>query len=220
MSRGRHKDISQTQLPSFGLAFLAAFLFSLLFLFRGFKPLDFWWGMSASIGLLVALSLIADHAYHRFIASDLAHNFWPKIMTGVLTAIILYGIFLIGEITVTGIFNSAAEGIGGVYSLKGGASLLRISLLITIFIGPGEELFWRGYLQRRWQDKYGAAAGFILTASAYTLVHIASGNLLLILAAFVCGFFWGALYLRYRSVLLNVVSHTVWDLLIFIIFPL
>jgi hypothetical protein len=42
---------------------------------------------------------------------------------------------------------------------------------------------------------------------------------MLILAAAVCGVFWGWLYLRFRSPLLNVVSHAVWDLLVFVILP-
>jgi membrane protease YdiL (CAAX protease family) len=42
---------------------------------------------------------------------------------------------------------------------------------------------------------------------------------MLILAAAVCGVFWGGLYLRFRSPLLNIVSHTLWDLLVFVILP-
>jgi membrane protease YdiL (CAAX protease family) len=48
---------------------------------------------------------------------------------------------------------------------------------------------------------------------------VASGNPMIILAAAVCGIFWGGLYLRFRSPVLNAVSHTVWDLLVFVILP-
>jgi len=34
------------------------------------------------------------------------------------------------------------------------------------------------------------------------------------------GLYWGALYRRYRSVLLIGVSHSVWDIVIFLAFPL
>ncbi len=53
----------------------------------------------------------------------------------------------------------------------------------------------------------------------YTAVHLASGNIMLVLAAAVCGVFWGWLYLRYRSPVLNIVSHTLWDLAVFVVFP-
>jgi len=40
-----------------------------------------------------------------------------------------------------------------------------------------------------------------------------------VLAAALCGVFWGYLYLRLRSVWLNVISHLVWDLAVFMFFP-
>jgi uncharacterized protein len=52
---------------------------------------------------------------------------------------------------------------------------LRVVLLLALLIGPGEELFWRGFLQRRWQIRFGPVRGFLLTAGLYTLVHAATG---------------------------------------------
>ena len=63
------------------------------------------------------------------------------------------------------------------------------------------------------------AYGFALTALLYTAVHLSSGNIMLVLAAAVCGVFWGWLYLRFRSPILNIVSHTLWDLAVFVVFP-
>jgi hypothetical protein len=97
--------------------------------------------------------------------------------------------------------------------------MLRVVLLIALLIGPGEELFWRGFFQENAGARIGRPAGFILASLLYTSVHLASGNIMLILAAAVCGVFWGWLYLRFRSPLLNGVSHTVWDLLVFVVFP-
>ena len=42
---------------------------------------------------------------------------------------------------------------------------------------------------------------------------------MLVLAAAVCGLFWGYLYMRTGSALLVVVSHTVWDIAVFLIVP-
>jgi membrane protease YdiL (CAAX protease family) len=42
---------------------------------------------------------------------------------------------------------------------------------------------------------------------------------MLVLAAAVCGLFWGVIYLKTRSVLLVAVSHTLWDLAVFILVP-
>jgi len=91
---------------------------------------------------------------------------------------------------------------------------------MTFIIGPGEELFWRGFLQRRFQIEKGPFQGFLLATLLYTGVHIGSGNVMLVLAAGICGLFWGFLYLRTGSLLLNVVSHTAWDMAIFLFFPM
>ena len=90
---------------------------------------------------------------------------------------------------------------------------------MALVIGPGEELFWRGFLQRRLQAQAGPGRGLVLATLLYAAVHIASSNPILVLAAFVCGLFWGLLYLRYQSMLLNMLSHLIWDLAIFLLLP-
>jgi len=90
---------------------------------------------------------------------------------------------------------------------------------MLLIIGPGEELFWRGYLQRRFGTKFGKMAGFILATTLYTAVHIATGNFVLVLAALICGLFWGWLYMRFNSMIINVISHTVWDIGVFLLLP-
>jgi len=45
-------------------------------------------------------------------------------------------------------------------------------------------------------------------------------GVMLVLAAATCGLFWGWLYLRFRSVIILVVSHVLWDLAIFLFAPL
>jgi hypothetical protein len=61
--------------------------------------------------------------------------------------------------------------------------------------------------------------GFIFATVLYTVVHIATGNMVLVLAALICGLFWGWLYMRYQSMLINVISHTVWDIGVFLLLP-
>ena len=61
--------------------------------------------------------------------------------------------------------------------------------------------------------------GFLVATFLYTAVHIATGNMVLVFAALVCGLFWGWLYMKYRSMIINVISHTVWDVGVFILLP-
>ena len=175
--------------------------------------------MSIIIALLIALSVVLDRSYAGLILSDFKNKLAWKIGIGIFTALLLYAVFYACNQLSRQIFPFAGQGIGRVYGFKAGASPLRIVLLIVCLIGPGEEFFWRGYLQRCWQERFGALPGWLLATALYALVHAGSGNIMLLLAAGVGGLFWGFLYLRFKSVLLVAVSHTLWDLLVFIVLP-
>jgi membrane protease YdiL (CAAX protease family) len=198
---------------------LAAVLFIALFRFRRLGPIDFWAWLASNIVLVAALAFAVDRGYGQRIREDLRSGLLRKIGIGVVSAMALYAVFAAGRAAALGLFPFALEGIERVYALRSGVPLFRIVLLITLLIGPGEEIFWRGFFQENAGSGPGRAAGFILASLLYTSVHLASGNIMLMLAAAVCGVFWGWLYMRYRSPLLNIVSHTVWDLLVFVVFP-
>jgi membrane protease YdiL (CAAX protease family) len=199
---------------------LAATLFIALFRFRKLGPFDFWGGLAASIAIVVALGFVLDRGYGRRLKEDLCSGFLRKTGIGIASAAALYAVFAVGRAAALRIFPLAASGIGSVYALKSGVPLIRVVVLIGLVIGPGEELFWRGFLQENAAAGTSRAYGFILATLLYAAVHLASGNIMLILAAAVCGVFWGWLYLRFRSPLLNIISHTLWDLLIFVVRPL
>jgi membrane protease YdiL (CAAX protease family) len=204
---------------TFLAAFVAVVLFVLLFIFRAVGPLDFWWWMSANIALVLALSLLLDKGYLPFLLADLRSRAAWKVGLGVVAAALLYGIFFAGNGLSRQILPFAGRGISQVYQFKAGAAPLRIVGLMLFLIGPGEELFWRGFLQRRFQVHFGTLHGWLLATAVYAVVHAGSGNPMLVIAAAVCGLFWGFLFLRTKSLLLVAVSHTVWDLAVFIVFP-
>jgi uncharacterized protein len=198
---------------------LAAILFIALFRLRRLGPLDFWAWMTLNIVLLVALAFLADKDYVRRIRQDARTGLGRKLAIGLASAAGLYILFAIGRDLALRVFSFAEAGIANAYALRAGAPLWRIALLIALIIGPGEELFWRGFFQERTGATTCPSYGFALTAILYTAVHLASGNLMLVFAAAICGIVWGRLYLHFRSPILNIVSHTVWDLLVFVIFP-
>lgn len=204
---------------SLALPILAAVLFIPLMAWRRFGPLDFWSWMSVDTALLVGLSFWLDKSYFSVLRADLRQDRFRKVLTGIVSAIMLYIFFWLGNIIARIMMPFAARNIGDVYALRQGASLIRISVLVSLLIGPGEELFWRGFVQRHWQDRLGVPFGWLLASGFYALVHIGSGNIMLVLAALVCGLFWGGLYARFRSLALVIVSHVLWDLLVFILFP-
>lgn len=198
---------------------MAVLMFVPLFVFRRIGSFDFWWWMSTDLVILCLFSLILDRSYRDTLRKELSSKLARNIFLGILSALLLYMIFYVGNEIIGRILPSSKKGIASVYGFKEGASVLRISLLMMFVIGPGEELFWRGYLQRTFQNKWGKAAGFFIATGLYTLVHIGSGNAILVLAAGLCGLYWGFLYQRFRSITLLMISHTLWDILIFIVRP-
>jgi membrane protease YdiL (CAAX protease family) len=198
---------------------LAAGLFIALFRFRRLGPVDFWSWLAADIVILVILGFVLDRDYRGRLAEDRRSGLLMKVTVGIVSAAALYAVFAVGRSAALLIFPFAKAGIGDVYALKAGTPIIRIALLLGLVIGPGEELFWRGFFQERVAGTTRPAAGFVLTVLLYSAVHLASGNLMLIIAAAVCGLFWGWLYLAFRSPILNIISHTAWDLLVFVFLP-
>lgn len=201
------------------ITLLGAALFVSLFAFRTFGLFDFWWWMATNQIILITMALAFDRDLRSFIRRDYDEQMVRKFWIGVYSAVILYGLFWAGNHLSRRIFEFAGSGIQNVYDFKSGVNITRVFIFILLIIGPGEEIFWRGFLQRNFSIRFGKKWGFLLATLLYAGVHIASGNPMLVLAALVCGLFWGWLFMRFRSVILNVVSHTIWDLAVFIVFP-
>lgn len=202
------------------LTVLAVLVFVPLFVLRAIGPLDFWWGMTGAIILVGGLGVVLDKSFGAMLVGDAAHHTAKKILLGALTAVLMYLVFLGLNALSRLVFPMAASEIGRVYALKSQAPAARVALLILFPIGPGEEIIWRGFFQRHWEKRWGFPKGWLLAAALYAAVHLGSGNAMLVLAAAAAGLFWGFLYHRFHSVLLNAVSHTLWDILIFILLPI
>lgn len=203
----------------FFIAVLAVLMFSPMFVIHELGAFDFWWWMSANLVILLFISLILDRNYAGILRKDFSSGILKKTGLGLLSALFLYIVFFAGNYLSRKWFNFASPGIENVYSFKGNASGWRIALLMILVIGPGEELFWRGYLQRNIAARAGKWPGLVLALVLYTGVHIFTGNFMLIMAALICGFFWGWLYLKYNSMVINVISHTIWDITVFLLLP-
>lgn len=192
--------------------FSAAILWYLMFVV---KPFNFWIEMSGSILLLILMSYFANRDIFSF-----GKIKWRYILIGVVSAITLYGIFYVGNIISGYLFPFKDAQISSVYSNKSNANLTLIGLLLFFIIGPGEELYWRGFIQNTLGKKLGENKGYLFSVFLYTAVHIVTGNFMLIIAAFVCGLFWGWLYKKEKSLIPVIISHAIWDLTIFVLLPL
>ena len=200
------------------VSFLSVGWFNFLFFYQARRPETFWLAFPLALLVLLAVSVALER---RMPAGAVAlFGQVPKaLVLGVLSAVALYLIFLLGRQLLGWVFPGSLRQIEGVYALKEGQNAWKVGLLLTFFVGPGEELLWRGYLQRRWCELLGGWPGLAVGVLFYTAAHLGSGNPVLILAASVCGLWWGGQYLWQRSLLSNMVSHALWDLMAFVWLP-
>jgi len=138
---------------------------------------------------------------------------------GIFAAVLLYSAFWSGNEWIKQFFPSSIANIRKIYDFRQGAADFRIAILMILIIGPGEELFWRAYLQRRLSKQIGRFQAFVFVVFLYAGVHAASGNPYLVLAAFAGGLFWGWIYFRLESIIVNSASHILWDIAVFLLFP-
>ncbi|HUJ90177.1 MAG TPA: CPBP family intramembrane glutamic endopeptidase [Syntrophorhabdales bacterium] len=141
------------------------------------------------------------------------------VFVGILSAVLLYAIFWVGREVSTALFPFAAREIGNVYVTKAELNPAAIGLLLFFIMGPAEEIYWRGFVQETLSGRFGQTTGLLATSAIYALIHIFAFNVMLFVAAAVCGLFWGLLYLRERSLVPVILSHALWDLMTFVLFP-
>ncbi|MCL4516057.1 MAG: CPBP family intramembrane metalloprotease [Firmicutes bacterium] len=187
----------------------------LWYIMFGLRPLNFWLEMSIST---LGLSVLAFAVGGRILPRE---NFTPaSVLLGIGSALILYFIFWMGDLISGYLFTFKNSQVLAIYANRAEASPVLVGLLLFLAIGPGEELYWRGLIQHAFSARFGPYPAWIITAVIYALVHIWSFNFMLIMAALVGGLFWGWLYLRTGSLGTVLISHAVWDVAIFILFPI
>ncbi|HDQ14154.1 MAG TPA: CPBP family intramembrane metalloprotease [Sediminispirochaeta sp.] len=176
---------------------------------------NFWLKLPAAVAFLAVLAvLVTDGAVLRSMEASIG-----SLFRGVASALVLYLIFLIGNALLRFLFVGAGQNIATVYQNREHLSLPLIALLLFFVSSPGEEIFWRGFVQRNLQRFLGPIWGMIAAVFCYAAVHLLTGNPVLVLAALVAGLYWGLLYHYEGNLFTVIVSHALWTLLIFVLFP-
>ena len=196
----------------FPLLLAFAFWFVMFFPHLGLN-FNFWLVMTCASLSLTALAIL-------FGGKPDVHASWRELLLGAGIAVVLWFVFWTGDKLSQLLFDFARPQVDLIYGMKDGTSPSVIALLLLCIIGPGEELFWRGYVQRRLSERWSPNMGFLLATAAYTLIHVSSLNFMLTMAALVCGILWGGLFRLFpRHFTAIVVSHALWDAAAFVWFP-
>lgn len=186
----------------------AAFAFT----FRGPRA-RFWQRMTATGLSLGALSLVAEPELGRLRPRK------GDVALGLGSAAALYGAFRVGDRLARRIMPTGGEDIAEVYALRSLRPVPELAARLALVIGPAEELFWRGLIQRRLARRFGTWGGAALAAAAYGGAHATTRNPTLVGAAAVAGAFWSALAALGAPMPALIVSHVAWDAWIFLVRP-
>ena len=110
------------------------------------KPINFWVEMSISILILVITAFLSGYRFPQLKKIEFRH-----VVIGVVSAVILYFVFYVGNIVSGYLFPFKDAQVLSVYSNRSQGSLVWIGLLLLFIIGPGEEIFWRGLSKHPFQ---------------------------------------------------------------------
>lgn len=175
------------------------------------KPSNFWLDISLSSLVLFSISLYSKPPLR---------NISPLyIFVSILSAIFLYLLFYFAN-NLSYLIPVANKNIQFIYGLAVGVNPLLLLLILIFPIASGEEFFWRGLVQRAFSERYGAFAGYLISVFGDTTVHLSSLNPILVLSAFITSIVWGYLFLYTKSLTVSLISHVLWDILVFVLFPI
>lgn len=165
---------------------------------------------------MIAVSLVLGGYWALFRPS-------PKsIASGLAMAVLLYLFFIGGNLGIS-IFHPLGIGVSNensIYSLIASPNNpLYLQVLVLVFDAVGYESFFRGVLQRKLGGSVGGAAP-VAAAAIDAGVHVLSLNPLWVVSTFIVDTVWGINYRYARDISGNIVSHFIWDILIFVLFPI
>lgn len=172
----------------------------------------FWYIFTASMLVLISYSIIHEEIEDN--TSTLSY-----LTLGIATGLGLFGLFWLGSFLIELLNLPFANQITRLYS-RFSPDLIWHYLVLVLILAPGEEIFWRGFIQKRLSKYINVKMSIILSVILYASVHFYSGEFILVLAAIIAGLAWSILYAWKRSMPLVIVSHIVFDLLLFVFLPL
>lgn len=183
----------------------------LLLFFSFHERAVFWYIFTGSILILIIYARLQETM------NDKA-SFYKYFLYGILSGVLLYILFWLGHQAFTLVHLPFDKTIRNLYRWYAPTLFWHYIALFLVAV-PGEEIFWRGFIQKRLLKYFNPVLSIIAASVLYGTVNIYSGSFLLVLSAFISGTVWGILYWWKRSMPLVIVSHITFDLLIFIIFP-
>ncbi|MCM3787739.1 CPBP family intramembrane metalloprotease [Domibacillus indicus] len=172
----------------------------------------FWYIYTAATLFFISISIISEPI-------DDQQNTNRFMLYGILSGVVLYALFAAGYALLKLMPVAAEEHVSSIYALFSPVFIWHYIVLVLIII-PGEELFFRGFIQKRLGRYMNKWAAMVIAALFYASVFVFSGEWLWMMAALCGGLFWGSLYIWRKSIPMLIISHLIFDLLFVVFLPL
>jgi uncharacterized protein len=183
-----------------------------LFMYFTFRnPSIFWYMLTATMLIVMSYSILSEKRNHDT-------TFLTDSLYGIFSGMLLFLLFWTGHFMIEILDLPFQREITKLYKRFSPTHVWHYIVLLC-FIVPGEELFWRSFVQKQLSEYVPNPYSVMIAAALYASVQIYSGTYIHIFAALFAGLFWGFLYSWKKSIPLVVVSHLTFDLFIFLLFP-
>lgn len=192
---------------------IAGILIAHVLMFFSFQNrVVFWYIFAGSILLLITYAMFQGDV-------DDEVPFFTYISLGIISGLIVYCFFWLSNQGIHLFHLPFDQSIKRLYHYFAPSLYWEYFALILI-AAPGEELFWRGFVQKKLLRSFKPSVAIIISSCLYASTQIYSGEFILVLTTFLCGLAWGSLYFWKKSMPTLIASHIVFDILLFIILPL
>jgi uncharacterized protein len=188
------------------------FIAHLLLFFTFQDKTIFWYIFSASMLVLISFSISKESIENN-------EPIWRFLILGAISGAILFSFFWIGDLLINVFHLRLNTQVSALYKWYAPKEIWHYYSLMLI-LAPGEEIFWRGFIQKRLLTYVGRWTSVPVTAILYTSVHLYSDHWMLPFSALFAGIVWSWLYAWKRSLPLVIVSHLIFDWFLFILFSL
>lgn len=97
--------------------------------------------------------------------------------------------------------------------------LIRDMIYMLLFVGLGEELLFRGLLQRDLGKVFGVKGGLILASLVFAVMHLTWRSLPELAFVFIAGLILGALYWKTKNLTLPIIVHGANNVMLVAVLP-
>jgi membrane protease YdiL (CAAX protease family) len=180
------------------------------------EVLNIWIGTGAAAVISVlALWLGARPALRSNLGPPVGTNLVVGLSVGVLMSLATWWLYPIS----ISVFAPIQTEVETLYALLRQAPGPVRAFPVLLLVVAAEELVWRGVAIDLFSKSLGPWRAMFVSALLYVLPQVALRSPLLIIVALCCGLLWGALRVRTKGLAAPFVAHLLWDILVFVWYP-